>query len=146
MNKRIEEIIDKLRINFEKAYDIEENEFIANLYQICDELDTLEDSFNAIEPILKIIENEPDLYFGSFPGPLGHFMEKHYKKGYEQLLISSIERNPTSFTLQMLHRLINDRDNPDRLNHLKVMKKISLSKEYSEDIVNDAKDSLTYFE
>lgn len=145
MKEQIEEIINKLNAYIQETDEVDDDELEGYLYEITDELDEIEDNSAAIEPLLHFIENNPDLYYG-VPGPLGHFMEKHYKKGYEELLVSSIERNPTLYTLQLLHRLINDRENPNHQNYLAVMKKISLSKEYSEDIIEEANDSLSYFE
>ena len=102
-------------------------------------------NFDAIEPILLLIEGSADIDYGG-PGPLGSFLENHYKKGYEELLLKSIERKPTEFTLHLLHRLINDKNNPDFQRYFDLMKRISLSNEYPENIFENAKDSLTYFE
>lgn len=145
MKEQIEEIINKLNAYVQETEEVDDDEFEGYLYDITDELDEMEDNFDAIEPLLHFIENNPDLYYGG-PGPLGHFMEKHYKNGYEEVLVSSIERKPTLYTLQLLHRLINDKDNPNHKEYLNLMKNISLSKEYSEDIIDEAKDSLSYFE
>lgn len=52
----------------------------------------MENNFEAIEPILQLIERSPDIDYGG-PGPLGSFLENYYKKGYEELLLKSIEKN-----------------------------------------------------
>lgn len=42
--------------------------------------------YEFVEPILEIISTNPSVDFG-MPGDLVHFVEKFYKKGYEELLI-----------------------------------------------------------
>ncbi len=44
--------------------------------------------------------------YGS-PGPLVHFMEDFHKRGYEDELLRSLDRQPIPHTVWMLNRLIN---------------------------------------
>lgn len=67
--------------------------------------------FELVAPILEIIESNPDIDFGT-PGDLVHFVEKFYKKGYEELLLKSVRKNPTMHNIWMLHRCYIDEDNP----------------------------------
>jgi len=60
----------------------------------------------AIEPILKFMEINPAIDYGT-PGPLVHFIERFYGKGYEDELINSVSRKPTQHTIWMLNRVIN---------------------------------------
>lgn len=60
----------------------------------------------SVEPILRFMEQQPDLDYGS-PGPLVHYVEQFYRKGYDDLLRESVERRPTAHTIWMLNRLIN---------------------------------------
>jgi hypothetical protein len=60
----------------------------------------------AVDPILRFMESHPELDYG-MPGGLVHFVERFHRRGYEQLLLPSIARRPTSHTLWMLNRLIN---------------------------------------
>ncbi|RZL68008.1 MAG: hypothetical protein EOO93_04315 [Pedobacter sp.] len=146
MTEQIRNIIDRLKTYIKKAEESgDKYDFIDPAYEVADELNGIENNFDAIEPILLIIERSPDIDYGG-PGPLGSFLENHYKKGYEELLLKSIERRPTEFTLHLLHRLINDKNNPNFQTYFDLMKKISLSNEYPENIIENAKDSLTYFE
>ena len=55
--------------------------------------------FELVAPILEIIESNPDIDFGT-PGDLVHFVEKFYKKGYEELLLKSVRKNPVSSKIQ----------------------------------------------
>jgi hypothetical protein len=63
----------------------------------------------AVDSILKFMEAHPDLDYGS-PGALVHFVERFYRKGYEEKLITSIKRRPTPHTVWMLRRLMHSAD------------------------------------
>lgn len=60
----------------------------------------------AVESILKFMEDNGSLDYG-MPGPLVHYVEQYFGKGYETLLVQSVSRTPTTHTLWMLNRLIN---------------------------------------
>ena len=67
--------------------------------------------FEAVEPILRFMEEHPSIEFG-MPGALVHFVERFYHKGYEEKLLGSISRKPTLHTVWMLNRLINGTSEP----------------------------------
>src|SRR5882724_375014 len=71
----------------------------------------------TIEPILRFIEQNPTTDFG-MPGPLVHFVERFYGKGYEEKLVESVQRKPTSLTVWMLNRVINGTKSPDEKRQL----------------------------
>ena len=145
MTEQLRSIINKLEHHIQLVHETgDQDEFVITTNEICDELEIMENSLDAIEPILELVERSPEIDYGC-PGPLAHFMETYYKKGYEELLLSSIERKPTEYTLYLLHRLINDEENPNRQLYLDLMKRISMSEEYPENIIENAKDSLSYF-
>src|SRR5215510_14380053 len=75
-------------------------------YKLTDELSGLSDGLDAVEPILRLMEEHPNFDFGC-PGPLAGFVETLYGRGYEDKLRASIRRRPTSHTVWMLNRLIN---------------------------------------
>lgn len=60
----------------------------------------------SVEPILRFMEKHPNLDYG-MPGPLVHFMEDFYRKGYEEKLVESVGRKPTMMTVWMLNRCLN---------------------------------------
>lgn len=62
--------------------------------------------FEAVEPILKFMEEHPDIEYG-MPGALVHFVENFCGKGYEEKLLESLARRPTAHTTWMLNRVIN---------------------------------------
>jgi len=146
MTEQLKSIINRLEHHIQLVHETgEQDEFVITANEICDELEIMENSLDAIEPILELVERSPDIDYGG-PGPLAHFMETYYKKGYEELLLRSIERKPTEYTLYLLHRLINDEENPNRQSYLDLLKRISISEEYPENIIENAKDSLSYFQ
>jgi hypothetical protein len=65
-----------------------------------------------VTPILAFMEKHPEIDFG-LPGPLVHFIEHFHLKGYEELLISSVERKPTEHTIFMLNRVVNGTTEPE---------------------------------
>lgn len=84
---------------------------------LVDEWSHLAEAFDAVEPILRFMEGHTALDFG-MPGPLVHFVEQFYGRGYEKLLIESISRKPTSHTLWMLNRVINGTKEPNERQRL----------------------------
>src|SRR5258706_1872315 len=60
----------------------------------------------CVGPILRFMEEHPGLDYG-MPGPLVHFIEEFYLKGYEERLIESVARKPTMLTVWMLNRVLN---------------------------------------
>jgi hypothetical protein len=71
----------------------------------------------AIEPILRFMEEYPAIDFGA-PGPLVHFIERFHGKGYDEKLVESVRRKPTSLTVSMLNRLINGTNASDAIQRL----------------------------
>ena len=89
--------------------------------------------FELVAPILEIIESNPDIDFGT-PGDLVHFVEKFYKKGYEELLLKSVRKNPTMHNIWMLHRCYIDEDNPLHSKFSLLIKEIKENKSVSSKI------------
>ncbi|WP_084225642.1 hypothetical protein [Paenibacillus pectinilyticus] len=116
MNNEIISFINRL-------IDALHEDIIGTAYDVTEELERREDGYDAIEPLLKLLEDNPDVDFGS-PGPIVHFVEKYYKKGYEEKLIVSLYRRPTNHTLWMLNRIINGSENELKQQYLNVLKDI----------------------
>lgn len=68
--------------------------------------DSVLDSKDCIKAILHFMENNPNVDFGS-PGSLVKYLEEFVGKGYEEELIESVKRRPTTHTVWMLNRAIN---------------------------------------
>lgn len=74
---------------------------------LIDAINQYPEPFELVEPILEIIGTHPRVDFG-MPGDLVHFLEQFYKHGYEELLVSSVRKNPTAHNIWMVHRCFND--------------------------------------
>jgi hypothetical protein len=61
---------------------------------------------SLVRAILEFMETHPDVDLGA-PGPLVHFVEQLYERGYEPELLASLRRRPVPHTIWMLHRIIN---------------------------------------
>lgn len=134
MNNKILEVLTE---NIKK----EDFEAIYEILNIIKE----EDSMLYIEWILHFMEENPKSDYG-MPGPLVHFMEKKYKKGYEKLLLESIKRKPTEHTVWMLNRILNDVNLEDRNVYMDVLKAIVKDSKYDEELRSLAKEFLEYQE
>ena len=129
MNNIIKKMVERLYEN------VLSDNFIEIAYEITDELIKLENSFEAIEPIIKLIESNPDVDFGN-PGPLVHFLEEFDEKQYDEKLVESIRNNPTGHTLYMLNRIINGIDGERKKEYLDLYNFVINSSNSS----NDAKE------
>ena len=134
MNNKILEVLTE---NIKK----EDFEAIYEILNIIKE----EDSMLYIECILHFMEENPKIDYG-MPGPLVHFMEKKYKKGYEKLLLESIKRKPTEHTVWMLNRILNDVNLEERNVYMDVLKAIVKDSKYDEELRSLAKEFLEYQE
>ena len=81
------------------------------------------------------MERHPLTDFGS-PGPIVHFVERFYKKGYEEELLLSLKRMPTLHTVWMLNRLVNGTDQAEV--YLDLLKEISENTSYDKEIREEA--------
>ena len=90
----------------------------------------------AVEPLLQLMERHPLVDFG-VPGAIVHFVERFYKKGYEELLIESIKRKPTMHTVWMLNRIINGSEN--KKDYIELMNDIAECNDVEDEIRNQAR-------
>lgn len=93
------------------------------------------DRSNSVKPLLLLMERHPLTDFGS-PGPIVHFVERFYKKGYEEELVDSLKRMPTLHTVWMLRRIINA--TVDSEVYLNLLKQISENETYDNQIREEA--------
>lgn len=119
-------------------------DFIPLAYQLTDAWAGASAGIETVEPLLRFIEEHPSIDYGA-PGPLVHYLEDFLGKGYEQKLLESIERHPTSETVGMLHRLINGaKNNAVRRHLLAVMERARFNPRADEDTVQRASHYLVY--
>lgn len=122
-----EEIITQLQnaAKEDEAYYIDDD--------LIDAINQYPEPFELVEPILEIIGTNPTVDFG-MPGDLVHFVELFYKHGYEELLVSSVRKNPTTHNIWMVHRCFNDVNNPKRDIFVELMKELKADSSVSTDI------------
>lgn len=97
-------------------------DYMARLYEVCDELEDAPDSATAVEPVLRFIERNAERDLGA-PGPLVHFIET--VSGYEEALLQSLQRLPTDLTVWMLNRILNVAEDEQRSRYLELMRSIA---------------------
>jgi hypothetical protein len=81
-------------------------DFAARSAELVDAWSSAGLGLEAVEPVVRFIEQHPTIDFGT-PGPLVHFVERSSGNGYEERLLESVGRRPTSHTIWMLNRVIN---------------------------------------
>ena len=81
------------------------DEFLARLQQNSD-------GSLACEAMLQVLERHPQVEFGA-SGQLVHTLET-YRGQYEDLLLASLDRQPTAPTVWLLNRLINAATNAEK--------------------------------
>src|SRR5882724_7027675 len=89
-----------------------DTKFLQQTQRLTEKWAAVQNSFDAVEPILRFMENNPKVDFGT-PGPLVHFVESFSGQGYEQKLIDSLTRKPTTHTVWMANRVVNGSQDPD---------------------------------
>ena len=91
---------------------------------------------DAVEPLLSLMERHPLSYFG-MPGAIVHYVERFYKNGYEDLLVSSVVRRPTLHTVWMINRVKNADENAER--YEKILRDILTKQDVEDEIKNSVK-------
>ena len=115
---------------------MQDNEDFENVMMDCmEEIEEIYNQLDSVQPLLRLMERHPLTDFGS-PGPIVHFVERFYKKGYEEELLLSLKRMPTLHTVWMLNRLINGTDQAEV--YLELLKEISDNTSYDKEIREEA--------
>ena len=115
---------------------MQDNEGFETVMMDC--MEEIEENYNqldSVQPLLRLMERHPLTDFGS-PGPIVHFVERFYKKGYEEELLLSLKRMPTLHTVWMLNRLVNGTDQAEV--YLDLLKEISENTSYDKEIREEA--------
>lgn len=119
------------------------NEDFMQTHEIINEIKNQEDSFEYINPILRLMEENPNLDFGA-PGPLVHFVELYYKRGYETLLLESVNRKPTIQTIWMINRIINDPNLENRQEYIDTLNNLLKRDDLDDSVMDTVKGFLEY--
>ena len=96
------------------------------LSKLTDELLQTKNKEEALPALFGILEKYPEEELGS-PGPLVHAIEKC--KGYEEALIYSLDRRPSTLGIWMLYRLLKKRNDSQYKEALRKVKENPLSSE-----------------
>jgi hypothetical protein len=118
-------------------------DFIEKSYEVIEKIEGLENSFDAVEPILILMERNPYTDFGS-PGPLVHFVEKYDELEYEDKLVQSIKRHPTTHTVWMLNRLINYSNGKRKKYYLDVLQNILKLPNLDKELISDVEEYISF--
>lgn len=132
MDNGLNDLLLKLNIH------VSQDDFIEVAYDLIEVIEERDDAEEAIEPILELMERNSNNDFG-MPGPLVHFMEKYYKRGYEEKLISSIRRLPTKHTLWMLNRIINGSEGDKKVFFMDILEEVFNYPNLNDEVVELAK-------
>lgn len=100
-------------------------------------------AFEYVNGLFELIEKNPNIDFG-LPGPVVHFMEQYYKNGYEELLLKSIKRCPTSQTIWMLNRVINDPHLKEKEVYLTTLENLLQKEDITENLREEIRGFLKY--
>lgn len=101
------------------------------------------DGFNYVEPLINIMESNPNIDFG-VPGPVVHFIEKFPEKDYVEILLKSLQKSPTIYTLWMLNRIINDPASQRKSEYIQVLLDISKRSDIEVHIREQAREFYEY--
>lgn len=116
MNQEIKAIVDRIESSVGDGFpDIAEEQLDLHA-----EIDV---DGESLEALLRLFEDHPEADFG-MPGPIVHFLERFYKRGYEPELLKSIERTPVPHTLWMLNRIINGSDGATKAMYLTELQQV----------------------
>jgi hypothetical protein len=106
---------------------------VQTLEELMERLRGADGAERAVGPILRFLETHPDDDVGA-PGPLVHFVEKFYRRGYEAQLVDSVQRSPTLHSLWMLNRLINGSKGREKARYRAVMKAVAQGRTVRTDV------------
>lgn len=130
------DILNKL-----KTAILKEDFYMTN--KILEELCNEKDNLNYIEFLIRVMEENPDIDFG-MPGPVVHFIEQFTETEYVDILLSSLKRKPTSHTLWMLNRIINDPNSKRKSEYIQVLLSIAKRNDIDTIVKNQAQEYYNY--
>lgn len=115
--KKLEQAI--LNPNFQEDGDFTE------IYAIMEEIEKQENAVEYIKPILKLMRDNPDAYYGT-PGPVVNFLENYINEDLDNLLVKSLNISVTDVTLDLFLTVIAQTDEDDKRykSYVKKLKKL----------------------
>lgn len=134
------DIIEEL--NQMTIIDSEDYEPLERIDELTDFLKQNEDGHLGCDTMINLLERHPQVEFGT-PGQPIHLLES-YSGHYEELLMASLDRQPTVMTIWMLNRIINAEDGSNRDKLIDKMKSYMTHPLADEQAKDTAKDFYTY--
>jgi hypothetical protein len=116
-----------------EGLDLQDPGSMERLEVLVEELRAREQSTAVVERLLRFIENHPDDDLGA-PGPLVHYLERFYRRGYEGQLLVSARRTPTLHNVWMLNRLINGSQGTELADYIAAMRAIATDADTRDDV------------
>lgn len=120
-------------------------EDLVKTYEVIQIIEAEENAFDYVESILRFMEDNSKVDFGE-PGPLVHFMERFYKRGYERLLLESFIRKPTEQTVWMLNRILNDKNLVNRQAYMEALKESANRVDLDDEVMQSIRHYIEYQE
>ena len=112
-------------------------------FLILEKIKNEENPMDYLADLFVFMENNPNIDYG-MPGPIVHFMESYYKKGYEDELLKSVKRKPTQHTVWMLNRILNDANLIGREKYIGVMEESLKRTDIDSETKNEIKGFLEF--
>lgn len=127
--------IDEMKLNELKDAIMKEDFYETNA--ILEKILENDNALAYVEPLINVIESNPEIDYG-MPGPVIHFIENFPTEDYVEILLNSLKRKPTSHTLWMLNRIINDSP-ANKEEYIEVLYETSRRSDVEADIKETAK-------
>jgi hypothetical protein len=131
-----EEIIDE--INNMTVDSSEDYDNLERIDELTDLLNKQKDGHLACYAMINLLERHPHVEFGT-PGQPVHTIES-YSGHYEDLLMESLDRQPTFITIWMLNRIINAAEGSEKGKLIDKMKSFMTHPSAGEEAKDAAKD------
>ncbi len=143
MEEYLEGIVKYIK---EDEFDDYNPEFICIQYEIVENMEANNIGIEAVQPILKLMEDNPLVEFGT-PGPLTHFIErvqKGHEDFYNKCVANSVKTKPAIHTIWLLNRIINGRSDEKTQDYVLILETIHQNDKLNKSIRNVAGNFLDY--
>lgn len=134
------EILEQEIARIEASIDEYDEADLSVIYDSIDAITNAGYKSEAIEPLLQLLERHPIAYFGD-PGEIVQFIEQ-FGGEYEDFLLASVKRTPTSTTVWMLNRCINAGERTEEF--MDILKEVADRADVDKEIQESAQEFLDY--
>ena len=110
---------------------------LERVHEMTDMLRSNTDGIHALESLIILLERHPNVEFGT-PGEPVHFIE-NFPGHYEELLLISLQRQPSLMTLWMLNRLINSKEGGEKIRLMQLLNNLIDHPNATAEVIQEAK-------